>query len=94
MRSASLQALFTKMTALENRDLLYSLYRHVWELKEEAALIRKYLSALRTMPGVADGFASDEHRPRTYRGGLAARLQQLLPMDDAGAFDHRRTPGA
>lgn len=86
---ARLQDLFTRMTALENRELLYSLYRHVWELKEESALIRSYLAWLQTRPGPGEVFHSDEHRAGTYRGGLVARMQKLLPMNEAGTFSHR-----
>src|SRR5438876_2364954 len=38
--SAQVIALFDKMTALKNRELLFALYRHVWELKEEIVLLR------------------------------------------------------
>ena len=84
-----LQTLFTKMTALENRELLHVFYRRVWELKEEAALIRDYLAWLRSRPGLRKTFSSDEHRPGTYRGGLVAQLQRILPLDKTGAINHR-----
>jgi len=83
------QDLFQRMTALENRELLHSLYRHGWELKEESALVRDYLVWLQGKPGPDDAFTSGEHRPGTCRGGLVARLQKLLPMEDNGTFNHR-----
>ena len=77
------------MTELENRELLHTFYRHVWELKEEMHLLLGYFNWLRSKPGLYDTFTSAEHRPKTYRGGLVAELQRLLPMNDAGEFSHR-----
>jgi beta-N-acetylglucosaminidase-like protein len=83
------ETLATKVTALRNRDLLYAIYRHVWELKEELHLVVGYLAWLTSKPGVGESFTSPEHRPKTYRGGLVAELQRLLPMNDNGGFNHR-----
>jgi protein O-GlcNAcase/histone acetyltransferase len=87
---ARIDLLFQTMTELENRELLHAFYRHVWELKEEMHLLLNYLMWLQSMPGLHDAFASTEHRPKTYRGGLVAELQRLLPTDDTGAFNHRQ----
>jgi protein O-GlcNAcase/histone acetyltransferase len=85
----ALNRLFAKITELPNRDLLYALYRHVWELKEEIDLIGRYLTWLESKPGFGATFTSAENRPKTYRGGFVAQLQRLLPMNDAGGFSHR-----
>jgi protein O-GlcNAcase/histone acetyltransferase len=74
------------VTELNDRDLCYDLYRHLWEIKEETALLRAYVHWLKLKPKRGQKFASDEHRPRIYRGGLVAELQRLLPMDAAGHF--------
>jgi protein O-GlcNAcase/histone acetyltransferase len=87
--SVAFGQLAVKVTALRNRDLLYAIYRHVWELKEELHLLVGYLSWLTLKPGVGESFTSVEHRPKTYRGGFVADLQRLLPMDDGGGFNHR-----
>jgi protein O-GlcNAcase/histone acetyltransferase len=81
-----LQLLFVRVMGLRQRDLLYALYRYVWELKEEVDLLLKYLSWLQSKPTFGEAFISTEHRPKTYRGGLVAELQRLLPMDEAGGF--------
>jgi protein O-GlcNAcase/histone acetyltransferase len=86
---AVLNAVSAKITDLQNRDLLYSLYRHVWELKEEIDLIARYVAWLESKPGFGEAFTSAGHRPKTYRGGFVAELQRLLPMDEAGGFSHR-----
>ena len=52
-------------------------------------LLMNYLDWLRRKPGLNDTFTSAEHRPQTYRGGLVTELQRLLPMNDAGEFNHR-----
>jgi protein O-GlcNAcase/histone acetyltransferase len=79
-------ALFAKVTELNDRDLCYSLYRHLWEIKEEAVLLRAYIQWLKSNPKRGAIFISGEHRPEVYRGGLAAALQRLLPMDESGRF--------
>ena len=81
-------AMFAKVTELNDRDLCYSLYRHLWEMKEEAVLLRTYVDWLKSKPKRGEKFASGEHRPRVYRGGLVAALQCLLPMDESGCFTH------
>lgn len=88
----ALQQLFDKLTALTNRDLLYSLYRHLWELKEEVILLQRYLDWLKTNPPAGSACFSPEHRAGTYRGGLVAELQRQLPMTADGGFDHRGKP--
>ena len=85
---SDLDGLFDKMTALKNRDLLYALYRHVWELREEVMLLRKYLSWRKAKPGARPRYRDAGYRPGIFRGGLAAQLQRLLPMDEEGCFRH------
>ncbi len=85
----AIELIFSNLAALRDRDLLYALYRHVWELKEEMHLLLNYLHWLRSKPGLGDVFTSAEHRPRTYRGGFVAELQRLLPMNESGEFNHR-----
>lgn len=84
-----LATLFEQLTRLENRELLHTVYRHVWELKEEAGLILGYLNWKESRPAPGTAFFSAEHRPRTYRGGLAADLQRLWSMRADGSFHPR-----
>lgn len=81
--------LFEHLTRLEDRELLHTVYRHVWELKEEAGLLLGYLDWLQAPPPPGTVFLSAEHRRGTYRGGFAADLQRLLPMRADGGFVHR-----
>ena len=81
--------LLPKLAAIENRDLLHALYGPLWELREEASLLRSYARWLRSGPKRGETFASPEHLPHTYRGGLVAVLQHLLPVDEAGRFRHQ-----
>ncbi len=89
---AALIGLFDKMSTLKNRDLFYTLYRHLWGLREELRLIRKYVSWLKTEPPVRKAFVSSDNPPGIYRGGFVAELQRLLPMDAQGGFRHRPAP--
>jgi hypothetical protein len=89
---ARIEALYEMMTAMNNRELLHTFYRFVWELKEESMLLRRYLAWRKSgSPGTAV-FTSGEHRPGIYRGGLIAELQRMLPMDEQGGFSGRTEP--
>jgi len=81
-----LEALYEKMTTLDDRELLHTFYRFIWELKEEAILLRRFVAWRKSNPPPSTPFVSSEHRPRIYRGGLMAELQRILPMDPQGAF--------
>lgn len=75
-----------RMTELRQRPLFYALSRRVWELREDLDLLDKYLE-FKSRPGHAGAsFGSDFHLPGTYRGGLVARLQLLLPQRADGTF--------
>ena len=89
MVCSAVDFLFERMSFLENRDLLYAFYRHLWTLKEELHLLQNYLDWLCGKPSLGAVFTSAEHRSRTYRGGFLADLQRLLPMDAQGRFNHR-----
>lgn len=81
--------LFDHLTRLQNRELLHSLYRHVWDVKEEALLMMRYLDWWKQGPAPGASLISGEHLPGTYRGGLVAALQRCLPRNSKGGFDHR-----
>lgn len=76
----------TRITELRDRDLCYTLYRHVWELKEEADLLLRYLDWLESDAQPKAPFHSMFHQQGTYRGGMAAALQRCLPMSSSGDF--------
>ena len=83
---ARIATLFEHLTRLEDREVLHTVYRLVRELKEEAGLIACYLEWQAGRPAERVAFFSAEHRPYTYRGGLVADLQRLLPMRADGGF--------
>lgn len=89
---ARIATLFEHLTRLEDRELLHTVYRLAWELKEEAGLIAGYLEWRATRPAAGAAFHSAEHRPRTYRGGLVADLQRMLPMRPDGGFTPQPNP--
>ncbi len=82
--SHAVSHLFHKLTELQNRDLLYAVYGYVWEIDHEIRYLLRYLEWLRQgRPG--ERFARPEGMANTWRGGLAADLERLLPLDDVGA---------
>ncbi len=82
--AASVERVFTRLTELRNRDLLYALYRYVWELRTETGLVADHLRWLAAGPAPDAHFAKPDRIANTYRGGLAASVQHLLPMDQEG----------
>jgi hypothetical protein len=81
-----LEALYEIMTTLDDRELLHTFYRFIWDLKEESLLLRRYVAWRKSDPPSSASFISGEHRPGNYRGGLMAELQRMLPMDPQGGF--------
>ena len=75
---------------LEDRDLAYALYRHVWEIKEEFDLLTRYFNFTTIQGTKPSKFRSMFHRPGTYRGGYASRLQSRLILRSDGGFDARK----
>jgi protein O-GlcNAcase/histone acetyltransferase len=76
----------TRLAELQNRPLFHALSRRAWELREEMDLLERYLH-FRSMADNAElPFRSDSHLPATYRGGMVARLQQLLVPHSDGTI--------
>ena len=73
-----------RMAELCNRPLFYALSRRVWELREEMDLLEKYVRFRSQHPN--EPFTSDFHLPKTYRGGMVARLQRLFSQNEDGTF--------
>jgi hypothetical protein len=82
-----LRALCVRLTQLRDRSLFHALSRRIWDLREELDLIDHYIG-FRSDPGHArQPCHSDFHLPRTYRGGMVARLQRLLEQGKDGSFE-------
>ncbi len=79
--------LFDKLTELDNRDLLYSLYSYVWEMRHELLYLVKYLEHLQM--GNTGQFAKPNQLPNTFRTGLVATLEKMLPLDPSGNMYHQ-----
>jgi protein O-GlcNAcase/histone acetyltransferase len=81
-------ALFDRMTELENRELFYTFQPHLWEVREELHTLTQYLDWLATGPAANAVFPEADRLPNTYRQGLGAALQALLPRDRDGNLNH------
>ncbi len=79
------EALFKKLTELDNRELLYTLYSYVWELRHELAYLAQYLR-WRQAGSPGGRFGKPESLPNTYRGGFVAEIERLVPLDESQAF--------
>jgi protein O-GlcNAcase/histone acetyltransferase len=84
--SRDIAGLYDRLTELQDRDLLYALYPQVWELKEIALLLMAWVHWRRHAAAPDVRFRSPDFRPRIFRGGFAATIERLLPMDEDGRF--------
>ncbi|MHC1768924.1 MAG: beta-N-acetylglucosaminidase domain-containing protein [Verrucomicrobiia bacterium] len=75
-----------RLAELRDRGLFYALSRRVWELREEMDLLDHYIQSKTEHTDSGARFTSDFHLPGTYRGGMAARLQQLWTQAPDGAL--------
>jgi protein O-GlcNAcase/histone acetyltransferase len=90
---ARLREVCGALPALRDRGLFHALSRRVWDLREELALLERYVTA-RLAGGSGNApVHSDFHLPGTFRGGIIARLQQLLVQHSDGSFAPAGTPG-
>jgi hypothetical protein len=80
--------LFDDLTEIANRDLFYTVQPYLWECREELLALTHYLDWLATNPASDAPFPHHDRLPNTYRQGLAAALQQLLPRDSNGRYHH------
>ena len=83
---ASLRDPCFRLTELRYRPLFYALNRRVWELREELDLLDRYVAFKSTSGNENTAYVPDSHLPGTYRGGMAARLQQLLQPQPDGTI--------
>lgn len=85
-RAKRLREFCMRLADLHDRRLFYALSRRIWELREELDLLEHYVEFKSTQLQSRASFHSASHLPGTYRGGLVARLQQLLVQKDDGTF--------
>nr|CAG4636800.1 EOG090X01OH [Ceriodaphnia reticulata]SVE72785.1 EOG090X01OH [Ceriodaphnia reticulata] len=89
--SRALNRLFTRLTYINNRELLYELYPYVWDMRGVVALLNSYVKWLSFNQG-SKPFLSGEQEPWVFRGGLAADLQRLLPLESVNDLFLYKTP--
>jgi protein O-GlcNAcase/histone acetyltransferase len=77
---------YDRLTEIGDRDLLYALYPHVWEAKETVLFLVAWVEWRRQNPAPDARFQSPDFRPGVFRGGFAAAVEHLLPMDTGGRF--------
>nr|CAG4638272.1 EOG090X01OH [Cyclestheria hislopi] len=90
--SRALNRLFTRLTYISNRELLYELYPYVWDMRGVVALLNSYVKWLAFNQGCKQAFLTGEQEPWVFRGGLAADLQRLLPLESANDLFLYKSP--
>lgn len=84
--ASRLRDLCARLATLRNRPLFHALSRRIWDLREELDLLVRGVEARLRHGGDVARFRSDFHLPRTFRGGMVARLQRLLTQHPDGTF--------
>lgn len=79
-----LRVVCARMADVADRPLVHAMSRRVWELREELDLLLEYVRLKEENPGAT--CRSDFHLPGTFRGGMVARLQQLLAQHPDETF--------
>jgi protein O-GlcNAcase/histone acetyltransferase len=76
-----------KLTEVHHRELFYAFNRQIWELREELEMIEQFMDwKLSGGDPIVEPFRSGNYLPKTYRGGLVKRLQQLISFRADGAL--------
>jgi protein O-GlcNAcase/histone acetyltransferase len=83
-----------RMTELRQRPLFYALSRRIWDLREELDLLERFVAYQSNSHNATTSFTSDFHLCGTYRGGMVARLQNLLDQQGDGSFAPHPSPTA
>lgn len=83
--SKRLRRICGQMSGVRRRSLFNALCRRLWDLREELDLLEGFVRFRREHPH-AQAFRSGSHLPGTWRGGMVARLQQLLEPQVDGTF--------
>jgi len=74
--TTELSGLFFDLGALRDRDLFEALWPHVWRLKDELGLVLAIGD--QRIRGTHPPFATPEHPPGVFRGGLLGDLRELI----------------
>jgi beta-N-acetylglucosaminidase len=82
--NARIQALFERLTELRDRELFDAWSPYVWAFKEELLVIDVVLAAKKAGDDIAAGLALDSCLPGTFRGGILAKLERFLALDQRG----------
>ncbi len=79
--------MFDILVRLRDRDLLHALYPYLWDLKETVLLLEAWVRWRKKHPAAYARFCPTEFFSVAFRGGFAAAVERLLPMDNVGCLN-------
>jgi protein O-GlcNAcase/histone acetyltransferase len=82
--SARIRALFDRLSELHDRKLFGAWSRYAWALKEEFHVIGAVLAQKKAGRDIVGRAGSEEGLPGTFRGGVLAKFERLVTIDDQG----------
>lgn len=104
-KGQTIARLFERLTEIRQRELCYSIYPYLWDLKEEMDVLGRYVEWMCRQSGTPqehehDVYADDD-QPETiypkfemiYRGGMLSELQRRVPLARTTHEAGRMAPG-
>jgi hypothetical protein len=82
--SARIRALLDRLSELHDRKLFGAWSRYAWALKEEFHVIGAVLAQKKAGRDIVGRAGSEEGLPGTFRGGVLAKFERLVTIDDQG----------
>ncbi len=90
--NSQVQALFERLTELNDRELFNAWSRRAWELKEELQVLAMVLAGKKAGYDIEKPGMLDQHHSGIFRRGFLTRLKQFVVLDSNGAVRVRPRP--
>uniref|UniRef100_A0A8C6KS72 protein O-GlcNAcase n=1 Tax=Nothobranchius furzeri TaxID=105023 RepID=A0A8C6KS72_NOTFU len=84
--------MFTRLSNIDNRTILYDLYPYIWDIKSILSMVKSFVQWLGCRSQSSAQFLRGDQEPWAFRGGLAGEFQRLLPIDGANDLFYQPPP--
>uniref|UniRef100_A0A3B3B9Q5 protein O-GlcNAcase n=1 Tax=Oryzias melastigma TaxID=30732 RepID=A0A3B3B9Q5_ORYME len=84
--------MFTRLSNIANRTILYDLYPYIWDIKSILSMVKSFVLWLGCRSQSSAQFLRGDQEPWAFRGGLAGEFQRLLPIEAANDLFYQPPP--
>uniref|UniRef100_A0A8C7WR60 protein O-GlcNAcase n=1 Tax=Oryzias sinensis TaxID=183150 RepID=A0A8C7WR60_9TELE len=84
--------MFTRLSNIANRTILYDLYPYIWDIKSIISMVKSFVLWLGCRSQSSAQFLRGDQEPWAFRGGLAGEFQRLLPIEAANDLFYQPPP--